>query len=155
LQIDALEKELTPGDLAAKTVQEVVNNIKNKMKAVFGSATEFNFSVRKNFDGSYSRTYLVDGRANRILNSKTRNPPWDGDHAKHYEHAVQPVPHPCFHGHSARRRTKGRVSYTTRRMDYHDGAKAMVQETQKVKEMWEDTITAQGEKRPAPVRYGV
>lgn len=40
---------------------------------------------------------------------------------------------------------KGRVSHTTRRMDYFEGAKAMLQETQNVKEMWENTVTPQDE----------
>jgi hypothetical protein len=146
IQIDALEKELTPGDLAMKTVNEVVENMKVKMKAVFGSATEFNFSVKKNFDGSYSRTYLVDGRASRVLNSKTRNP--------HGMAVTQNITNMRYNRSHilvsmdiAHKDVKGQTSYTTRRMSYHDGAKAMVQETQQVKEMWEDTITSQNEKK--------
>ncbi|MBL0057645.1 MAG: hypothetical protein IPP35_00615 [Elusimicrobia bacterium] len=143
-QIDALEKELTPGDLAMKTVAEVVENIKLKMKAIFGSATEFNFSVRKNFDGTFSRTYLIDGRANRILNSKTRN-----EHGMAVTQNITNMRYNKSHilvsMDIEHEDVKGRVSHTTRRMSYHDGAKANVQETQKVVEMWEATTTAQNE----------
>lgn len=99
LQIDALEKELTPGDLAMKTVKEVVENIKMKMKAVFSSATEFNYSVRKNFDG----TVLADLPCGRTRQSNTElqnpKPPWFADRPEHHKHALQSVAHPCFHGH--------------------------------------------------------
>ncbi|MBL8023868.1 MAG: hypothetical protein JNK54_06260, partial [Elusimicrobia bacterium] len=146
LQIDALEKQLTPGDLAMQTVKEVVETIKMKMKALFGAATEFNYSVRQNFDGTFSRTYLVDGRATRIYNSKTRNP-----HGMAVTQNITNMRYSRSHilvsmdiEHVD---VKGRTSYTTRRMDYHDGAKAMVQDSQLVKEMWEDTITSQNEKK--------
>jgi hypothetical protein len=143
-KIDALEKQLTPGDLAMETVKEVVETIRAKMKAVFASGTEFLFSVRKNFDGTYSRTYLIDGRANRILNSKKPTP-----HGLSTTQNIANMRYSRSHilvsmdiEHTD---VKGRVSHTTRTMDYHDGAKAMVQKTQNVKEMWERTITAQGE----------
>jgi hypothetical protein len=143
-KIDQLEKELTPGDLAVQTVNDVVEVIRTKMKSLFGAATEFNFNVKKNFDGTYARTYLVDGRANRIVNSKTRNP-----HGMAITQNITNMRYSSSHilvsmdiEHTD---VKGRTSYTTRRMDYLDGAKAMVEKTQKVKEMWEDTVTSQGE----------
>jgi hypothetical protein len=155
LKIDRLEKELTPGDLAAKTVNEVVEIIRAKMKSLFGAATEFNFNVKKNFDGTYARTYLVDGRANRIVNSKTRNA-----HGMSVTQNITNMRYTRSHilvsmdiEHVD---VKGRTSYTTRRMDYLDGAKAMVEKTQKVKELWEDTVTSQGETKTmhrSDIRY--
>ncbi|MBL0250716.1 MAG: hypothetical protein IPQ26_08785 [Elusimicrobia bacterium] len=144
-QMDGLEGALTPGDLAAATVKEVMEAIKVKMKSLFGAMVEFKMDVKKNYDGTYQRTYLIDGRASRIYNSKTRNP--------HGQLVTQNITnmrynrsHVLISMDIEHKDVKGLTSYTHRKMDYHDGAKAMVPKTQLVKKLDEWTVTPQGEK---------
>ncbi|MBK9430684.1 MAG: hypothetical protein IPN65_09455 [Elusimicrobia bacterium] len=153
--MDGLEGALTPGDLAAATVKEVMEAIKVKMKSLFGAMVEFKMDVKKNYDGTYQRTYLIDGRASRIYNSKTRNP--------HGQLVTQNITnmrynrsHVLISMDIEHKDVKGLTSYTHRKMDYHDGAKAMVPKTQLVKKLDEWTVTPQGEEDGvAPVGHPV